>query len=101
MASQKPNPVRTAAFTTLGEKRLYIVGGFQGPLPTGSPTAPGVNQAQLIVATGDDSPGPATVPVATFDLGSNSWSVGNPFATSYTASSGVLTAVNPTIDTII
>ncbi|KAG0028813.1 hypothetical protein BGZ82_008244 [Podila clonocystis] len=140
MASLKPNPVRTAAFTTLGEKRLYIVGGFQGPLPIGTPTAPGVNQfasldltvptwnansppwtihpplpftlgvypffavlpksqAQLIVATGDD--GPATVPVATFHLGSNSWSVADAFTTSYTSSSGVLAAVNPTIDTII
>ncbi|KAG0296003.1 hypothetical protein BGZ97_004663 [Linnemannia gamsii] len=138
MASLKP--VRTAAFTTLGEKRLYIVAGFQAPLPTGDPTAPGVNQfasldltvptwnannppwtihsqlpftpgvypffavlpksqAQLIVACGDD--GPATVPVATFDLGSNSWSLGSAFATSYTGSSGVLAAVNPTIDTII
>ncbi|KAF9085136.1 hypothetical protein BGX27_003547, partial [Mortierella sp. AM989] len=116
------------------------VGGFQGPLPIGTPTAPGVNQfasldltvptwnannppwtihpqlpftlgvypffavlpksqAQLIVATGDD--GPATVPVATFDFGPNTWSVADPFATSYTSSSGVLTAVNPTIDTII
>jgi hypothetical protein len=140
MASLKPNPVRTAAFTTLGEKRLYIVGGFQVPLPTGDPTAPGVNQfasldltvptwnannppwtihpqlpftlgvypffavlpksqAQLIVACGDD--GPATVPVATFDLGSSSWSLGSAFATSYTGSSGVLAAVDPTIDTII
>ncbi|KAG0276525.1 hypothetical protein BGZ96_003251 [Linnemannia gamsii] len=140
MASLTPNPVRTAAFTTLGEKRLYIVGGFQGPLPVGTPTAPGVNQfasldltvptwnansppwtihsqlpftlgvnpffavlpksqAQLIVAAGDD--GPTTGPVVTFDLGSNSWSVASAFATSYTASSGVLTAVNPTINTII
>ncbi|KAG0249895.1 hypothetical protein BGZ95_007371, partial [Linnemannia exigua] len=55
--------------------------------------------AQLIAATGDD--GPATMPVATFDFGSNSWSVGNVFTTSYTGSSGVLTAVNPIIDTII
>ncbi|KAF9978347.1 hypothetical protein BGZ73_002730 [Actinomortierella ambigua] len=138
MSSQKPTSVRTAAFTTLGEKRLYIVGGFQGPLPNGEPTAPAVNQfasldltvptwnassppwtihpqlpttilsrdpffavlpksqAQLIVATGDDN-----VPMATFDLASNSWSVAGAFASSYTSSSGVLATVNPITDTII
>ncbi|KAG0248840.1 hypothetical protein DFQ27_000571, partial [Actinomortierella ambigua] len=137
MASSKPNPVRTAAFTTLGEKRLYIVGGLQGPLPSGTPTVPGVNQfasldltvptwnannppwtihpplpftigvypffavfpksqAELIVATGDDA-----LPVATFDLNSNLWSLADAFVSSYTSSSGVLAAVNPTTDTII
>ncbi|KAF9573059.1 hypothetical protein BGW38_008467, partial [Lunasporangiospora selenospora] len=108
-----------------------------GPLPTGTPTAPGVNQvasldltvptwnannppwtihsqlpltlgvypffavlpksqAQLFVASGDDN-----VLVATFNFGSNSWSTDGLFISSYTSSSGVLAAVDPTNDRII